>query len=507
MSESLQRQPSQLLVMTIQIDEKRTGRIDVFDGDDTELLARDFCIKYGVNQKIVPILIENINQNIEVALQEKTNMNQYLSQKQQQPRDSISSHSVTQPSPKRNRSAEQASVYDRLYKDAHNKKLKKQLVVQDSRMKQSQKSQHNEQEVNYGLILYQKGIKKKEEMLQKAESARKDQQNSQLIECTYQPKINEISKQIAKRSPEPVGDHLNKIAQQQQQKRENALNYKIELEQQSCSFHPQINKISQFIIEEKKKQSQITMPHYEQLYQIHDSKKHKLQQLDQNYFQQYYTFHPKIDTISDKIVQGVSFEERQQKYRYQSREKNQSVDENQLFKPKTGRPPEQRAPDLFKNLYEQAFKQEQTKQQKMSQSKEKLLSQSRTKANKKSDQLVSQNLENTLSKLFDQLDHDGDGQIDAIRIDISGVEQKILNIFKPLLLEMEDGQHILTKAEFIESSIRLVQTLTIPEKHELLKRQSRKSQPVEFSFQVQISYIFQPQINEKSQKIVASRRN
>ena len=54
--------------MTIQIDEKRTGRIDVFDGDDTELLARDFCIKYGVNQKIVPILIENINQNIEVAL-------------------------------------------------------------------------------------------------------------------------------------------------------------------------------------------------------------------------------------------------------------------------------------------------------------------------------------------------------------------------------------------------------------------------------------------------------
>lgn len=35
--------------MTIQIDEKRTGKIDVFDGDDPEVLARDFCIKYSVN--------------------------------------------------------------------------------------------------------------------------------------------------------------------------------------------------------------------------------------------------------------------------------------------------------------------------------------------------------------------------------------------------------------------------------------------------------------------------
>lgn len=36
-------------MITIQIDEKRTGKIDVCDSDDPEVLARDFCIKYNVN--------------------------------------------------------------------------------------------------------------------------------------------------------------------------------------------------------------------------------------------------------------------------------------------------------------------------------------------------------------------------------------------------------------------------------------------------------------------------
>ena len=56
-----------LLIMNVRIDEERQGTINVHMGDDPEVLARDFCIEYNVNQKLVPLLIENINKNLEVV--------------------------------------------------------------------------------------------------------------------------------------------------------------------------------------------------------------------------------------------------------------------------------------------------------------------------------------------------------------------------------------------------------------------------------------------------------
>jgi hypothetical protein len=64
--------------MTIQIDENRTGAIHVYEGDDPEVLAKDFCIKHTVNFKIVPLLVENIIQNVEVAMKEQSNMKHYV---------------------------------------------------------------------------------------------------------------------------------------------------------------------------------------------------------------------------------------------------------------------------------------------------------------------------------------------------------------------------------------------------------------------------------------------
>ena len=56
----------------------------------------------------------------------------------------------------------------------------------------------------------------------------------------------------------------------------------------------------------------------------------------------------------------------------------------------------------------------------------------------------------------------------------------------PLLLEMEEGSHSLTKNEFIESTLRLLTTTTVQEKHDLLFRYKKKSQsgPTDFTFHV-----------------------
>lgn len=69
----------QLLSMNIQIDENRTGVINVYEGDDPQILALDFCNKYNVNQRIVPLLVENILLNVETAIKEQENMEKYVS--------------------------------------------------------------------------------------------------------------------------------------------------------------------------------------------------------------------------------------------------------------------------------------------------------------------------------------------------------------------------------------------------------------------------------------------
>lgn len=61
-----------------------------------------------------------------------------------------------------------------------------------------------------------------------------------------------------------------------------------------------------------------------------------------------------------------------------------------------------------------------------------------------------------LSDLYDLLDNDKDGKIDAKNVDLNNIEKKALEILGPLLLEMEEGNHELHKQEFIEAALRLL---------------------------------------------------
>ena len=84
--------------------------------------------------------------------------------------------------------------------------------------------------MNYGIILYQRGIKKNEEKQQKVEKIKKELMTQDLQNCTHVPQINEISKVIAKRPQEKIGDYLNRNAVVIQEKLEQARNEKIKNE-------------------------------------------------------------------------------------------------------------------------------------------------------------------------------------------------------------------------------------------------------------------------------------
>lgn len=152
---------------------------------------------------------------------------------------------------------------------------------------------------------------------------------------------------------------------------------------------------SQFIIEEKKKQSsEHQLPHYHSLYNDAKVRQGRLQQRDAELFQERCPFRPKIDEISAQIVHGTSFAERLQKYtsdRVQSRERSALRDESdsQLFKPKTGRPPEQRSGDPFMSLYEHSIAKAQRQAQRLEEVHEQQSQLTTQQANPLSSKMVS----------------------------------------------------------------------------------------------------------------------
>lgn len=78
------------------------------------------------------------------------------------------------------------------------------------------------------------------------------------------------------------------------------------------------------------------------------------------------------------------------------------------------------------------------------------------RAGDKSDLIVRSIRRKRLEEVFQFFDSDGDGLISPSKIDISTVSTEILELFAPLLCEMEELGQTLTLEDFIEGSDRLL---------------------------------------------------
>jgi hypothetical protein len=68
---SLDGQEKELLIMTIEIGDGQKDTLRVFENDDPNELAKQFCEKHGLNPNIVYPLAQNIYANMEQVLQER----------------------------------------------------------------------------------------------------------------------------------------------------------------------------------------------------------------------------------------------------------------------------------------------------------------------------------------------------------------------------------------------------------------------------------------------------
>lgn len=76
-----------------------------------------------------------------------------------------------------------------------------------------------------------------------------------------------------------------------------------------------------------------------------------------------------------------------------------------------------------------------------------------------------------MQTIFDLLDGDGDNLISIDAINIETIPKEVSDIFMPIvqeLEELEDGQRAIDRAEFIQASLRLYQTLNVQERNLIL---------------------------------------
>jgi len=92
-------------------------------------------------------------------------------------------------------------------------------------------------------------------------------------------------------------------------------------------------------------------------------------------------------------------------------------------------------------------------------------------ANRKTDRIIDASKKEMILEIFEMLRPQGDteGVISAHKIDLHSLPTKILEIFQPLLIEMEELGTTLNQEEFLDASLRLYATLNIQERALILK--------------------------------------
>ena len=90
--------------------------------------------------------------------------------------------------------------------------------------------------------------------------------------------------------------------------------------------------------------------------------------------------------------------------------------------------------------------------------------QAQPKMNHLSRLIVEQKLQMKLIEIFLAFDSQRLGAISSQQIDLDRVSAEILEIFTPLLVEMESLDETLDQEEFVESALALYDTLNISQK-------------------------------------------
>lgn len=106
-------------------------------------------------------------------------------------------------------------------------------------------------------------------------------------------------------------------------------------------------------------------------------------------------------------------------------------------------------------LYKESTRRQKKKQYLKESINKSILDQQHFKSNSKSEIIVEKNKKQRLIDIFNELDNDNDGHIDSEHISIDTVDLGLLELLKPLLVELEEQQVVLNEQEFTAAGLAL----------------------------------------------------
>ena len=449
------------------------------------------------------------NNNIIINENQQNNENKVSNNK----RPSYLAHTLSSQSKlKLNQSGNESNVGNKSVNSTGINYYQKSNATSTSNIKRNYKAQNpNSMILNYGERLYHKGLKLQEKKEQKLSQLKSKIEEENRKNNTFRPKINRISyNALSKR-------YTNKLTYNDE---DNIVYYKeykdqklSELKQkhakdEAYSFAPSLNKRS--LTMEKFRQKPST-PRYEQLYQNYRKQKLNIEDLTNQIYDKKVLFKPKVNNYQCPYT-NITFEERQNYYLSKSQEKARALREQietpsdaqtgqRLFHPEINEYERPENFNIFTNLYNESLKYKNKKLELANQfiNQEKMNS-SASHVNLESVELFEVKKERAFRKIFQKLDKDKDELITKVNIEVKALPPKIQEILAPIVDELKEENETLTENEFVTACYQLYETLTYPEKTEIInygKNESDKKNNINYNF------TFKPQINSYSSNIIS----
>ena len=505
---------------------------------------------YPPKQRIIKSKINNNqnNSNYKKIPNSKKNIKHYLSHtasSQSKKRPSKSDFSVYTNENIINKSNNSNNILKNLNQNNSNNNIEKEYDLNNSESNYNLSKNNiknnrplisenpNDYMLNYGERLYHKGLKLQEKTNTKIEKIKNDNENKHKKNCTFKPKINNISyNALTKR-------YNNKLSYNDE---DNIINYKEyvnnKLEdlkekyqnENDCSFTPRINKRSITMDKNRIGNSNNLTPRYEQLYTNYKKQQFDIHNLSNKIYDKNKLFKPKVNEYNSDLI-NLPFKDRQKAYQSKSIEKKKkikdlienNIDEHtgqKFFSPVINSNYERKYTEnfnIFSNLY--------TDYQKNEINKKNLAEKIRKKenlpynyVNNNSNEIYEKQKIKSFEKIFKLLDKDQDGIISKFHINNDNLPKNINKIFQPIIDELKQDNETLTEKEFIFASDKLFDVLNYIQKREIIsfgmEKRKKKNLEEQFTFVPKINKnydennnITKREIEEKDKYLVENNNN
>jgi hypothetical protein len=243
-----------ILVMSVDIGDGRTGQIEVYEADEPEDLASEFCAVYDLNSKVRATLAKQIEDNIELLVNEVLDRPRtYDHRPQINERSRVLAYHKTK-----------ENVYARLYRQIPKHTTSQSPEKPQPRARSPPKTI---KAVNIGDRLYYKGLKMKEASTQAKVELVQQRQAKEDLDLTFTPSLYSRSRSLLKYTPP---DQSYRDLSESREEKVRSLKERLEKEEiAKCPFTPEVSRGSSLIASKKRISSQ------ERLRNLYDESKRR----------------------------------------------------------------------------------------------------------------------------------------------------------------------------------------------------------------------------------------